>query len=380
MRSNLQGRSSRVATLACSLAILVSAACGGGGSSGTGGQAGTRTDAGVGGQAGAKVDGGAGTGAGGAADAATDTGGTGGQGGMAIDAGIDGAAGSPLPLGISWNAFLPLGAAAPGSSTVLGTTNDLGPNHFDATYYGTTISFTNAALNLTGLGAELVLIPPKNSVPAVNVTASYSVSVWVTLANVDGYRTVISGEGVNIASFFLQKRADTNAWAYTAPPGDSIVGAGCVIPSGPPVDGGPVPNPITPIINTQYHLVATKDSTTGLAILYVNGVESGRGTCPQGWADTGVVGIGHGVFAGNRGDNVQGSIAELGLINRVLTPTEVANLFAAGRAGTVHPDGGTDVAPDIAPDLVPDLGTGEAGPVDAPSDSGPATDAASDGG
>ena len=234
---------------------------------------------------------------------------------------MDGADGGSLPLGLPWNAFLPLGAAAPGSSSVVGTTSDLTANHFDATYYGTTISFTNAALNLTGLGAELVLIPPKNNVPAVDVTRSYSVSVWVTLGDVGGFRTVVSGEGVTIASFFLQKRADTNAWAFTIPPSDSLAAGGCVIPSGPPSDAGPTPHPVTPVANTQYHLVATHDSTTGQSILYVDGVESGRGTCPLGWADTGVVGIGHGVFAGNRGDNVIGSIAELGLISRVLTAT-----------------------------------------------------------
>jgi hypothetical protein len=323
-----------------------------------------------------RTDGGAG--AGDAADAGNtiDT-------GVTIDAGTDAADGGALPLGLPWNAFLPLGMAAPGSSSVVGTTSDLTANHFDATYYGTTISFTNAALNLTGLGAELVLIPPKNNVPAVDVTRSYSVSVWVTLADVGGFRTVVSGEGVTIASFFLQKRADTNAWAFTIPPSDSLTPGGCVIPSGPPPDAGPTPHPVTPVANTQYHLVATHDSTTGLSILYVDGAESGRGTCPLGWADTGVVGIGHGVFAGNRGDNVIGSIAELGLIGRVLTPTEVGSLFAAGRAGGVRPDAGADVAPDVAPDLAPDLapevGAGDVAPVDAPADSPAATDAA-DGG
>ena len=94
------------------------------------------------------------------------------------------------------------------------------------------------------------------------------------------------------------------------------------------------------------------------------------------------VGIGHGIFAGNRGDYVQGTIAELGLINRVLTATEVSNLYAAGRAGMGGPDAGVDVGTDVGP--------GDAGPPDAPTDSpagtdgsatdAAATDAAADGG
>jgi len=265
---------------------------------------------------------------------------------------------------------------------MMGTTSDLGPNHYDANYLGATVNFANAALNLSGAagGAELVAIQPKNSVPAVDVTGSYSVSVWATLANTGGFRTIVSGEGFSVASFYLQKRADTNAWAYTAPPGDSTVGSGCIVPNGP--DGGPTATPITPVVNVQYHLVATRDATTGIAILYVNGVESGRDQCGAGWTDTGIVGIGHGIFAGNRGDYVQGSIAELGLINRVLTATEVSNLYAAGRAGMGGPDAGVDVGTDVGP--------GDAGPPDAPVDSpagtdgsatdAAATDAAADGG
>ena len=63
----------------------------------------------------------------------------------------------------------------------------------------------------------------------------------------------------------------------------------------------------------------------------MNGAESGRKTCPAGFVATGVLGVGHGVFNGARTDFVTGAVSDVGVINRVLTPTEVANLFARGR-------------------------------------------------
>jgi len=339
MRSNLQSLSFRFAILASGLAMF-SLGCGGGGSGSPGGKGGSSGSTGSGG---ARADSGAGgapadSGAGGTTDASPDHAGTGGGGGT--DGGAGGTGGAALVP--PWHAFLPLGMAAPGSVAANGTTLDLSPNHYDATYFGTTLSFANGSLNLTGVPSEFVVVPAKDNVPAVNVTGSYSVSAWVTLANVAGYRTVVCGEGVNIASFFLQKRGDTNAFAFTALAGDATSAANCIAP-GPPTDGGPAQNPVIPVANVQYHLVATRDGTTGTQILYVNGVESGRNTCPAGFTDTGILGIGHGIFGANRVDNVQGAIAEVGVINRVLTPAEVTALYARGRIGMPPPDAGPDV-------------------------------------
>ena len=384
MRFTSESISPRVALLACGLTVFA-AACGGGG--GGGGTGGARSDAGTGG----KIDGGTG-GSGGHADAGTggaisDAGAGGrmdaapeaGTGGAPADAGTGGSAADSgaggFALTLPWHAFLPLASAAPGSATATGTTLDVTGNHYDATYFGPTIRFANAALNLTGAGSELVVVPAKAGVPAVDVTGSYSVSVWVTLTSIPGYQTIVSGEGVNIASFFLQKRDDSGAFAFTLPSADNIAAPGCGAP-GPQTDGGPVQSPVIPVANTQYHLVATRDAVTNLAVLYVNGVESGRNTCVSGWADTGILGIGHGVFGTSRGDFVHGSIAEVGVINRVLTPAEVAALFAHGRTGGGGPDAGVDTGVDTGADVP--VGTDAGPPADAAPDA-PA-DAPADGG
>ena len=264
----------------------------------------------------------------------TDAGAGGAGGGQVPDSGAgghvvgDGGTGSTL---VPWHAFLPLAAAAPGSVPADGTTLDLSPNHYDATYFGTTLSFANGSLNMTGVGSEVVVVPARSGVPAVDVTGSYSVSAWVTMTNTGGFRTFVAGEGVNVASFFLQKRGDTNAFAFTTTAVDSTTASGGCIAPGPATDGGAAQNLVIPVVGTQYHLVATRDATTGIQILYVNGVESGRNTCLAGFVDTGILGIGHGIFGANRVDNVQGAIADVAVIDRVLTPAEIAALYALGR-------------------------------------------------
>jgi hypothetical protein len=339
---------------------MLSAACGSSsgtpnGAGGSSADAGSDVKAGTGGAGtGGKPDSGADSGAGGKVDSGA--GGNSGTGGMVVDSGVDT---GPM-LNPPWHAYLPLVTATAG-----GTTPDISPNHYDGNWYGSLAMFSNGYLNLIGNNTQLVVVPPKAGVPAVDVTGSYSVQAWVTMNNVGGFQTVVSGEGFNIASFFLQKRVDLGgAWFFTTQAGDSIGSANCISPPPTPIDGGPAANPVVVAVNTLYHLVATRDGTTGTQILYVNGVESGRNTCPAGFVDTGILGIGHGLFAGGRTDYVNGSISDVGVINRVLTPTEVTMLFNRGRTYVPPPP------PDAGPDLPADTGT------DVPSDATSGNDAA----
>ena len=361
MRSSLETSSFRVFVLASGLAML-SAACasssgkpnpGTGGSSADGGTD-VKADSGTGG----KTDSGTDSGAGGRVDSGSDSADgkvDSGAGGMGmVDAGTGGSTLNP-----PWHAYWPLVMGTPSSTSGMGTTPDISGNQYEATYYGAT--FATGAVNLIGNNSQEVVVPPKGGVPAVDVTGSYSVQAWVTLSNVGVFETVVSGEGINIASFFLQKRVDNGgAWYFTTQAGDSTASANCISPPLQPVDGGPAANPVVVVANTLYHLVATRDGTSGTQILYVNGVESGRNTCPAGFVDTGYLGIGHGFFAGGRTDFVNGSISDVGVINRVLTPAEVTMLYNKGRT-YVPPDAGPDVAPDAPADVPANNDGGEDG-------------------
>jgi len=361
MRASLETSSFRVVVLASGLALFA-AACGSSsgtpnGAGGSSADAGSDTKTGTGG-------------AGGKADGGTDSG----TGGMAmVDAGMQ--------LTPPWRSYLPLVSAAAGGGGASGTSLDLSPNHYDATWFGT-VTFANGAANLTGTAfAEEIVVQAKAGVPAVDVTGSYSVQAWVTMTDVGGFQTVVSGEGFNIASFFLQKRIDLGgAWFFTTPSADSTTAPACISPPTAPIDGGPAQNPVVVVVNRPYHLVATRDATTGTQILYVNGVESGRNTCAGGFTDTGILGIGHGVFNGGRTDFAHGAISDVGVINRVLTPVEVTALFAKGRTFVPPPP------PDAGPDLPPATDAGTDAPADvpagndAPAASDAAGDAAGDGG
>jgi hypothetical protein len=376
MRPSLETSSFRVVVLASGLALFAGA-CGSSsptpsGAGGSSADAGSDVKTGAGGAAG-KADSGTDSGAGGRVDSGVDSVVDSGAGGMAmVDAGTGGAQLNP-----PWHAYLPLTSAT--TSSGMGTTPDISPNHYDGTYYGaTSTTFTNGFVNLTGVPTEQVVVTPKAGVPAVDVTGSYSVQAWVKLANLNAFQTVVSGEGFTIASFFLQKRVDLGgAWFFTTPAADSISAPACISPPIQPIDGGPAQNPVVVVANTLYHLVATRDGTTGTQILYVNGAESGRNTCSGGFVDTGILGIGHGVFNGGRTDFVTGSISDVGVINRVLTPTEVANLYTKGRTFVPPPP------PDAGPDLptATDAGTDTPATPDAPTDTPATSDGSSaDGG
>jgi hypothetical protein len=184
-------------------------------------------------------------------------------------------------------------------------------------------------MNLTGVTQEVIGIAPKSALAAIPTTQSYSVSVWVNMSNIGGYRTFVSADGTTASSFYLQKRGDTGKFAFTFTSVDSDQGAQtpCIVSS---VDD--------PVANQLYHLVATRDAPSGTDILYVDGVEVARATCTDpGWAGTGTISLGHGMYTANKVDQVAGAISGLGLIDRVLTPEEISSLHTRG--ATYNPAG-----------------------------------------
>jgi Concanavalin A-like lectin/glucanases superfamily len=226
-----------------------------------------------------------------------------------------------------WNAFWPLasGSTINGSP---GTTPDVSGHGYDATYGGG-ISFAKSAMVMSG---GYVSIPPQSSGPAVDVTGSYSVSVWVTMTNTTSYRTFVSADGNTVSEFYLQMRED-NRFAFTLPTSDT--GPGALLPPSGTVCVASA-TLIIPVVGTQYHLVGTRDATTGDDTLYVNGALAGTKNCPASNGVSGVgwpastFGIGYGMWNSGKTDYFAGSISNVGLIGRVLTPDEVAALNALG--------------------------------------------------
>ena len=248
-----------------------------------------------------------------------------------------------------WNAFWPLVEGFDRGQGV-GTTPDVSGHGYDAVYENG-VFFNGQSMVLDG-GGTVYVSPIVQSVvtdggvgkgldggtggridggevlhPVVDVTGSYSVSVWVEMDDTTGYRTFVSADGSQVSEFYLQKRGDTNRFAFTLTVSDSNDGA-----VSPLVCVAMAPS-LTPQLETQYHLVGTRDALTGDDKLYVNGFLASTKNCPSskgaGWSAS-TFGIGYGMYNGAKTYYVSGQISDVGLIGRVLSSDEVLALFELG--------------------------------------------------
>jgi hypothetical protein len=135
-----------------------------------------------------------------------------------------------------------------GSGTVA---HDTSGNSNDATLLGgagwTTGLVGPGALNLAGAAGAYADIPRD----VMDTTKSFTVAAWVKLNSLGGYQTFVSEDSGFQATFFLQKRGNTNTFTFTIPFG-AAGGPGVAVYA----DSG-----ITPTIGTWYHLTGVYDAT-----------------------------------------------------------------------------------------------------------------------
>ena len=142
----------------------------------------------------------------------------------------------------------------------------------------------------------------------LNTTASYSVSAWVKLANVNGYQTVVSQDGSSGSAFYLGLRGDTGRFAFARLNRDAPDAA----PAFPSASTAPV-------AGVWYQLTGVYDAAAGTQSLYVNGQLQQTTGAPPGWSSTGSLTIGAAKFNGGRVDYVSGSIDDVYAYQGVLT-------------------------------------------------------------
>ena len=95
----------------------------------------------------------------------------------------------------------------------------------------------------------------------VNTAASFSVSAWVRLDSLTGWRTAVNQDGVNVSGFWLQySQALGNKFALTMHDSDSTSSAAYRAVS-----------TTTAATGQWYHLVGVRDKAAGTMKLYVNG-------------------------------------------------------------------------------------------------------------
>lgn len=161
--------------------------------------------------------------------------------------------------------------------------------------------------------------------PVVDTSASFSIAAWVKLDALDAFNTFVSISGTELSAAYLQKR-DSDRLAFATFPEDSTSSSPCVTSA-----------EIKPRSGEWYHVAVTRDAATRAQRIYVDGVLSGKSTCPAGvFAAPGPLRIGSGLWAAELADFSKGAVDGVGVTSRVLSPSDVLVLYRAGRPDARH--------------------------------------------
>ncbi|MEU4807186.1 LamG-like jellyroll fold domain-containing protein [Actinosynnema sp. NPDC023587] len=200
-----------------------------------------------------------------------------------------------------------------------GTTahDTIGSNH--ATLHGGTSWSTdhNGSVTLNGTTAYL-----GTAGKVIDTSKSFSVSTWLK-TNSAGWQTAITQEGSQYNAFHLGYDGDQRRWAFSVLPEDSAT---------TPVRRAYSDN--EPASGTWYHLTATYDRTTGTMRLYVNGSLEDTVTDATAFPSNGPLTIGRGKHAGTYMHNFSGSVADVRVHQRTLSPADVQHTYRTTGVGT----------------------------------------------
>ncbi|MFE9765900.1 LamG-like jellyroll fold domain-containing protein [Streptomyces sp. NPDC005808] len=204
-----------------------------------------------------------------------------------------------------------------------------GTNVTDASGTGNTatagpgVTWSDSAAKFAGTTTGTGNVIATNS-PALDTTASYTVSAWVNLSDTSTYRTFVAQGGTSRASFNLQYSKADNAYRFHVASSDAAS----------PSAFYDATATAAPTLNTWTHLVGVFDATTGSMKLYVNGAQAASATDPSPWTGTGPLSIGGTEKAdGSTSDVVAGSVGDVQVYQRALSAAEVTSLYGRTRTG-----------------------------------------------
>ncbi|WP_158073518.1 LamG-like jellyroll fold domain-containing protein [Actinophytocola xanthii] len=175
---------------------------------------------------------------------------------------------------------------------------------------------------------------------------SFSVAATVSAHDFTRDFTVVCQHGSKVSGFCLEYDHDVDRWAFTLPHNDSATPSGRDSVSSDQAPAKPLADAVSQVQPT--HLTGTFDTTTGRARLFVNGVEqkAPAGTAPgvphtSLWHATGPLEIGRGLVAGTPANHLDGTVDEVRLYSRAISPEEIQGLVSQSdiTAGTWTFDG-----------------------------------------
>lgn len=160
------------------------------------------------------------------------------------------------------------------------------------------------ALQLDGVGGHA-----ETDGPVLDTSGSFTVSAWVRLDRLDGWRTAVGQDGPVQSAFFLQKRGDNNRFAFSTA-------------------GGRVESTFVPETGRWYHLTGVRDGARGTHFLYVDGVPQGSMAQCLNPASEGPLTVGRARFDSRDVDFWPGAVDGVRVWDRALTAVEVAQVAA----------------------------------------------------
>lgn len=197
-------------------------------------------------------------------------------------------------------------------SAIANSDPSIGPGLFDQ------------AIDLDGLGDNFYMLNSNGSLPYIDNATHLSISIWVKVNDLDSDGVIVSKGNIDILTAFLLRRIETGAVSGRTDTFSIVISDGGA--NNTRVEGA---NNLS-TDNEWQHLAVTYESgsATGLR-LYINGVEDANSPADTS-SITNLASNGQ-YFRLGRADNtgeINGSLDEFRIFDRVLTPAEVQALYS----------------------------------------------------
>ena len=152
----------------------------------------------------------------------------------------------------------------------------------------------------------------QTSGPVLDTTGNFTVSAWVRLDRTGAFATAVSQDGPTSSGFYLQYSAADNRLAFSTAEGRAL-------------------SDQAPEVGRWYQLVGVHNADAGTYTLYVDGkAQSTVWDQPTGDAAPGPLAVGRAFSSGRNSDFWPGSIDEVRVWDRALSPADVAAQYSPG--------------------------------------------------
>ena len=195
----------------------------------------------------------------------------------------------------------------------------------DSSGNGNTLALQGGARWAPGLvGPSALAVTPEqdaaSSGPILDTSNSFTVSAWVNLANTNGFQTIVSEDGSQVAAFYLQLRGDTHQFALTRLAYDSPAAFTTIATS-----------TIVPQPGVWYLLTGVYNTTAQTISLYVDGqLQQTVAAAGAPWAASGPFAVGRGFYNGSPTDWVSGTVDDVRAYSGVLPASQIKALAGTG--------------------------------------------------